>query len=50
MSGFGQQETLAKLRDAGRVDFLAKPFTTEELLAALTHLQAPLHVDAPPAT
>ncbi len=41
MSGYGQQETLAKLRDAGRVDFLPKPFTTEELLAALTHLQQP---------
>jgi PAS domain S-box-containing protein len=41
MSGYGQQATLAKLRDAGRVDFLPKPFTTGELLGALTRLEQP---------
>ncbi|MBC7368069.1 MAG: transporter substrate-binding domain-containing protein [Undibacterium sp.] len=39
MSGYGRQETLAKLRDAGRVDFLPKPFTTVELLTALARVR-----------
>jgi PAS domain S-box-containing protein len=39
MSGYSQQAALAKLRAAGRVDFLAKPFSTEELLVAIAQAQ-----------
>ncbi len=49
MSGYGAQDTLAKLRDAGRVDFLAKPFSTEELLAVIAHAQKIQSAPAPRA-
>ena len=38
MSGFGQQETLHKLRDAGEVGFITKPFAYQELTAAVAQL------------
>ncbi len=39
MSGYGKQETLLRLRDIDRVDFLTKPFSTDELLAAIMQAQ-----------
>ena len=40
MSGYSQQETLRRLRETGPVDFLPKPFSTEELLAAVQRIRS----------
>ncbi len=40
MSGFGEEETLAKLRDAGQAGFLHKPFSPDEFAEKLSQALA----------
>jgi PAS domain S-box-containing protein len=40
MSGYSQQETLRRLRETGPVEFLPKPFSTEELLASVQRVRS----------
>ncbi len=40
MSGYGQSDVLRPLRANGRVGFIAKPFSADELLAAIAQMMA----------